>query len=187
MRNCCTYRASYAYYLIRLGKQYLSSIPNNQRREPTELEWKIATKYNASFGYDVTRIKPIPNPVFLYELSQLSDTNITRAEIFRKDVQDFLGLQQSLPILGHHKPGKYVQNTTLQQQIDQYKINICDDKYSDIRNELLVIAQESSIWIREVFINSPTVYVSSHDYFESLLEKWIIDPCTTRRTATAIK
>jgi hypothetical protein len=46
-----------------------------------------------------------------------------------------------------------------------------------VREELMVLARQSSWWIRKVFLNSPTVFVSSRDYFETILQGWMKDPC----------
>ena len=86
----------------------------------------------------------------------------------------------------HSKPGKFIYNNKTQQQINQLKINICDNKYQLLRDELLLLAQQSSTWIRTVFINSPTVFVSSKDYFDKLLRQWMIDPCTINNTSSTV-
>ena len=63
----------------------------------------------------------IPNKIFLYTTEQLTDTNEMRTEIFRNDVQEFCGLQLSLPIpcikLG------ILRDETTQTQKDGLKIN----------------------------------------------------------------
>lgn len=199
-QNCCTLKANFAHYLIRLGKQYLTTtttnindspsgiintttiIPIEQRRQPTQLETEIVWKYKRE-AYNITAIDPLLNPIFLFDLNQLStidetDESKKRIHILRNDIKEFLNLKNELPELLHFKPGLNYQNDIIQKQINKMKINICDKKHDLIRAELLIAAQQSSIWIRTIFINSPTVHISSRDYFIQLLESWMIDPCT---------
>jgi hypothetical protein len=56
-------------------------------------------------------------------------------------------------------------------------IDICDERYGLVRAELMKNAIAASRWIREYFLESPDVTVSSPEYFRSLLEGWMTDPC----------
>ena len=108
----------------------------------------------------------------------MNDTNITRQTVFRRDIELFLNLSNPLPSnIPKERPGLRYSNPQIQDYVDQYKINICNDKYIVVRRELLQLAQDTAIWIRNVFINSNGVYVSSQDYFEQILDKWMFDPC----------
>jgi hypothetical protein len=198
--------------LIRLGKQYLTInttilsndtnhittvptiIPIEQRRPPTDLEQEIVWKYKRE-GYNISTIQPLLNPVFLFDLNQLSSSSTTshmfdetnetirmarqeRMKQLRYDMKQFLQLQHDLPDLVHYKPGRQYNDEQIQNEINQYKINICHSQHDTVRKELLHVAQQTSEWIRTVFINAPTVHVSSRDYFIRLLESYMIDPCT---------
>lgn len=189
MLNCCTFYSNFAHSLIRLGKQYINEddnlpIPIDQRRQPTELENKIVGQYRRE-RYNISEVEPVLNPVFLFELSQLSDRNTTRADEFRTDVQSLLGLKSSLPDMIHFKPGQYIHNDTTQNEIDKRKIDICDDEYKPVRDALMVYARDTSTWIRTVFLNSPTVYYSSREYMDEILLSWMIDPCSVDKPSSS--
>lgn len=168
--HTCTHKSDFALSLMNLGKQ---NYP--QPRLATPLEFEITSRYNR-YNRNVTEISYMPNPVFLFALDQLGDANSTRNLQFRQDVSSFLGLQELLPALPHAIPGK---RRTQAEQIrrDKLKINICDDEFMPLRNDLMSFSVRNSMWIREVFINSPTVFVSSRDHFEEIMEGWMKDPC----------
>jgi hypothetical protein len=165
----CTSKGDFASGLFSLGK---TNFP--EPREPNQIEKVILSRRRNSINF--TDIPFVPNPVFLFELDQLGDTNATRVLQFRKDATDFLGLRQLLPDLPHHIPGKKRDDED-QRQRDAMKINICDEKHRVVREELMILARQSSWWIRKVFLNSPTVLVSSREYFEEILQGWMKDPC----------
>jgi hypothetical protein len=58
-------------------------------------------------------------------------------------------------------------------------IDICDAQYGPLRIELMKNAVDASRWIREYFLRSPDVTVSSPEYFRRLLKEWMQDPCDT--------
>lgn len=127
-------------------------------------------------------IKLLPNPVFLFETSQLADTNATRAAAFCNDLSRFVGLpaneslSESLP---HHKPGK-VWSPARQQVLDAAKIDICDSQHLSVRRDLMRIARTSSVWIRRFFLQQTEqrgITVSSPAYFDEIMEDWMNDPC----------
>lgn len=165
----CTDKGDFAYSLLKLGQQnYPSSRP------ATKLELEITGRRNYSF--DTTKVEYMYNPIFIFELDQLSDNNATRNELFRSDFTKFMGLKEPLPALPHFIPGKK-RDTKEQVSRNALKIQICNDEYQIVRNELMILARATSRWIREVFLNGPTVTVSSREYFESILEGWMHDPC----------
>lgn len=130
------------------------------------------------------KIVPTSNPVFLFDVDQLNDKNATRIEIFQRDLQSTLGLEQrfgkSPP---HYSPGK-VWGAALQAKRDKFKIRICDDKYSILRKALMQIAVDASEFIRSSgFLDHPDVRVSSREYLEDILKnRWTKDPCLTVET-----
>jgi hypothetical protein len=168
----CTNKGDFANSMLKLGKQ---NYP--YARPATDLETTIVARYSAmNRTFDTTTAEYMPNPVFLFELDQLSDSNTTRSELFRNDFTRFMDLKERLPTLPHYKPGR---KRPEHEQInrDSMKIQICDDEYKPVREELMVLSKSNSLWIREVFLKSHTVYVSSRDHFESILEGWMKDPC----------
>lgn len=113
------------------------------------------------------------NPVFLYEINQLHDENATRAEHFLRNLEQFIGLKQELEPI-------HVSSSSTGQPKKEKKIDICNVKYRFIRAELMKNAVEASKWIREYFLQSPDVVVSSPEYFDTLLKTWLVDPCALK-------
>lgn len=130
--------------------------------------------------YKILRGNVIPtaNPVFLFDVDQLHDSNATRRNTFEHDVQDLLGLGHGLGPPPRIRPGK-VLTKRLQADRDKFKIRICDDRYIPLRTELVRMAREASGWIRTSgFLDHPDVRVSSQEYLEHILEtRWMKDPC----------
>jgi hypothetical protein len=112
----------------------------------------------------------IPNKVFLYDVSQLSDKNQTRNAIFRRDLSDFIGLRAPLDPLP--KSNKDHREHKMEAAID-----ICDDEFVQLRSELVEVGISASKWIREYFLDHPDVMVSSRERFEEILMTWLEDPC----------
>lgn len=109
------------------------------------------------------------NEVFMYEVSQPFDHNRTRAEIYTKDISNFIGLSRPLePIVPRaSKGGNY-----------HYAIDVCDDKYIQLREELMAVSRNASQWISRYFLDHPDVTVSSKEHFRNdILASWMTDPC----------
>ena len=136
------------------------------------------------------KMTPLPNPVFLFEVSQLHETNATRKQAFQQDVSNFLGLEENDPLpleLPHSRPGQ-VWDAETQAQKDASKIDICRSEYDEIRRILLRQSRTSAVWIRRVLLPTGRVRVSSPEYFDQLLDQWMTDPCgLTESTKTAGK
>ena len=175
----CTYRGNFAHHLMKLGKHIGATT-----RPYSPLEQEIANWY-PKYSYEPHDIQPLPNEIFLFELSQLGDKDDSRKRQLRSDIQDFLGLTQDLPEAIHYTPGKKWDEKT-QAEKDRLKIRICDDQYLPIRTELMQQARYSSQWIRQVFLDSPGVHVSSRPYFEELVEQWMTDPCNNKTDTTEL-
>ena len=118
----------------------------------------------------------LPNKIFFLDTLQMADTNETRAALFRKDLQDFLGLKRELPPVPHVRPGK---ERKAANHDDFKKIDICRPENEELRQELMRISEKASLWIRKYFLNSPDVIVSSRNYLEEIFATtWLQDPCT---------
>lgn len=125
----------------------------------------------------VSIIPKMKNKVFFLDLRQLSDTNQTRSKIFRQDLQQFLGLRHDLTPVFRARPFKQLE-LTLDKKSKRHKIqSICDLKYLPLQQELYPMAQKASLWMRNYFLKSADVVVSSPDYVEELLETWMHNPC----------
>lgn len=162
MFHTCTEKANYAYYLLRLGKQV--QLPNH---EYSEMEEDIVGHYRKQY-YNLSAVEYMPNPVFLYEITQLPT--------LAPALESFLGLKTPLPPLPHVKPG-LEWHAEIQEQKDSLKIEICDDEYERVRQELLRLGKQSSEWIRTVLLHSPDVVTANRTEFEELLDAWSQDPC----------
>jgi len=154
---------------------------------------------------DVPRL---PNPVFLYDVSQLS-----RPE-FWNDVREFLGLDDdtaaeqqrqssessssnatSTSSSNERAPGAAAKvlrvspgrrtgwNDTEQFGKDSKKIrDVCSREYLPLRRELMKLSRRTSLWIRQSgFLEAPDVSVSSLAYLRDvvLAKEWMRDPCGT--------
>lgn len=144
-------------------------------RQPSSLEEEIVGRYRRGW-FNVSAVPYMPNPVFLFEMHQLSDTDPKRTVAFRKDIQSFMGLKGELPEILHHRPGRNW-GKDKQREKDGKKIDICDEQHKRVRRELLRLGGLGSQWIRDVFLASPDVFVSSRPYLEELLLDWTQDPC----------
>lgn len=158
--NVCTEEIRYNDHLSLLGK--------TDRTDPEEL------KLLSPLLPRHRKLPKLENPVFLYEISQMHDSDESRSAQYRADLQQYLGLQEPLEPLAESKeshgdhPNK------------DLEIDICSPKLSSVHAELMQIARDSSIWIRNYFLQLPEVYVSSPDHFDELLENWMVDPCVSR-------
>ena len=118
---------------------------------------------------------PTKNKIFLVETSQLVDQDWFRQQELMGDLQAFLGLKHGFK--NGIPPAHPAPKSDTQAIRDKRKIDICHDQYKHLREELMQGARESSVWIRERFIHSQDVFVSSPDFFEQALMSWMEDPC----------
>jgi hypothetical protein len=152
--NVCTEEITYHDHLSLLGK--------TPRTDPAELALLSPLP---KVRRQQTTLK---NHIFLYEITQMHDPN----EQFRKDLQSYLGMKQMIAPLQ--------ESEELHGDRQPNEIDICEDRYVDLRRELMKIARNSSVWIRSYFLKSADVHTSNQVEFETLLEKWDADPCESR-------
>lgn len=176
--HTCTGKGDFAASLLHLGKQNYHS-GEGPRRPPSPLDAIIMSRYPRYHG-NASDVAHMDNPVFLFELGQLGDSNETRNEQFRQDVSRFMGLKEPLPALPHEIPGKK-RSDTEQERRNRLKIDICDDEFRPVRNELMALSIENALWIRGVFLLNPTVFVSSRQHFFVIMDGWMRDPCESAR------
>jgi hypothetical protein len=159
--NVCADEIRYNDHLSRLGKTPRSNAEELALLSPITKEDRELPK--------------LENPIFLYEISQMHDSDEKRAAQYRVDLQNYLGLNEPIAPLTEDKevhgdhPNK------------DKEINICEESHRELHDELMKIARDSSLWIRHYFVTLPDVHVSSPEYFNELLESWMIDPCVARR------
>mmetsp|Transcript_10795 Transcript_10795/g.22090 ORF Transcript_10795/g.22090 Transcript_10795/m.22090 type:complete len:526 (+) Transcript_10795:35-1612(+) len=163
-QGVCAWRANFHDFLSRLGKTPMTT---SSERELLVL------------GLDPV-LTPV-GPVFLYELSQLteSDDGGIRSEQFRKDLGNFLELSTEIPPFPKlDTSGRFDSVPGIKRLTDESKIHICDTEHDDIREVLMEKAKMSSVWIREYFLHSDEVVISSRNHFIDIIERWMYDPCT---------
>ena len=112
----------------------------------------------------------MPNEVFIYDMEQLADRNKTRISRFGRDIQEYVGLNEEMPPIVHENEGKL-------KPAAQAYMDICDSKYDSLRVELMKASKRASLWIRKYFLDGDSVYFSSREYLEEILETWMYDPC----------
>ena len=174
----CTLKSDWAYYLFQMGKHLVRADGTRVDDYPlSDLEDVLINRnpYRPN-PYTVTDIQPIRNPVFLFELGQLGDTNETRRTQFQTDVQHYLGLNTPLAPVHHFVPGREWP-PAVQAARDRLKINICEYDYIPLRRELLRQATLSADWIEQVFLSSHQVFSSNPEHLRELLATWRVDPC----------
>lgn len=148
-RGVCTDGANFHQQLVLLGKT-----------EQTDEELALFT-HNHHYKDGV-----IPNPIFLYDVHQLGDSNAERQAQFVKDLQNFVGLPTPLPEPPFHA------HTEAENPLE-----ICNDEYKELRMALVDAGHRASEWIRRYFLTSPSVYVSNRGHFLAQLDTWKTDPC----------
>lgn len=118
-------------------------------------------------------IVPTTNEVFLIELKQLNPEQ-EASKTLAEDLQNFLGLPNPLEPLKPYTPETDLieDDGMLNQMID-----ICDNQHNKVRSVLMDSARDAAKWIKEYFLKSPDVIVSSRKEFIRLLDDWDRDPC----------
>ena len=142
-----------------------------------ETELDKAFREAKPVGTKNLKVKAMKNKVFLFEMTQFADTDATRSQRLKDDLRHFLGVTHDFNSTAPHKvPGKKWP-PEIQAVRDNFKMHICDDQHKDVREVLMKGARETSIWIRESFIKSPDVHISSPEFFEQAMLNWMDDPC----------
>ena len=119
-----------------------------------------------------------PLKIFIYMDEQTKRQRCRARRTFSKrDLQEFLGLET--PIHDLKKVPKELANVN-SIRFPEY-LDICEERYDDIRIQIIRQGIRSSRWINEEFIESSDVVVSSKEHFRSLLSAWGEDPCQSGR------
>eukprot|EP00550_Attheya_septentrionalis_P011736 CAMPEP_0198301492 /NCGR_PEP_ID=MMETSP1449-20131203/51829_1 /TAXON_ID=420275 /ORGANISM="Attheya septentrionalis, Strain CCMP2084" /LENGTH=288 /DNA_ID=CAMNT_0044003589 /DNA_START=268 /DNA_END=1131 /DNA_ORIENTATION=+ len=90
-------------------------------------------------------LSPTPLKVFLYDVSQLQDPDKSRNSDFRSDLQQFLGIEKKIEPFG-------MRNVVANQGNFSEMVDICEDKYKDLRVRLCKQGEKSFHWIRDKFL-----------------------------------
>jgi hypothetical protein len=160
-----------------------------------QAEFRIfSIKEQKSIRKDLPVPHPLPNPVFLYDTSQLKmgddgDKTVTQQQQqqqqqqydrFVTELKQFLGLSQDFPPMMKLSPGKKDLEETEQAHRNALKVNICDDAYAPQRTWAMESGARSSKWITGYFLKSPHVSVGNREHFVQILESYGKDPCIER-------
>jgi hypothetical protein len=172
MKNTCTEKGNFAIHLLKLGKQN-----QNSTMASTERAERVLRLYKRKW-YNASEVPVLPNPVFLFDVEQLGDSNYSRSRQFSVDVQQFLGLEGEMPPLVRTRPGK-AWGPVVQAKKDALRIDICEVEYAPLRSNLMTMSRANADWIRNEFLDYPGVHFSSRDFLEEILDKWMVDPCET--------
>ena len=116
-------------------------------------------------------LEVVPNPyqVFVYHLEQISDKNITRSQIFKNDFQEYLHLKTPI--------AEWPQNKVFHETFPE-EMNICDEKFRELRKDILVNARIASSWIKDRFLDSNDVVIGdSLENFIGILNSWSSGIC----------
>ena len=173
----CTHMGAFHAKLFRLGKTSMESKEELNLLRPflSTDDVDIWNPTDGSFRND--KIPRMKNKIFFLDLRQMSDTNRTRSRQFRKDLEQFLGLEHDLTPVFRARPFKHLE-LSLDDESKQHKINdICDPKYLPLQEGLTHMARQASLWLRNYFLKSEDVVVSSREYLEELLETWMENQC----------
>ena len=181
-QKVCTHRARFHSALGRLGKTSGSSddelnllFGRQQSSEVVEDSSMSTAISNENVGSSSSRRlqqqeeqhNGIPNQVLLYELNQIHNPNTS--QYFTQAIQDYLDIaEESLPKISSYH---------------QYKprtIDICNEEHEEVRKVLLDIGIESSTWIQDYLMKSPSVNVVDSDSFGYLLDDWKVDSCLNK-------
>mmetsp|Transcript_18736 Transcript_18736/g.53890 ORF Transcript_18736/g.53890 Transcript_18736/m.53890 type:complete len:475 (-) Transcript_18736:229-1653(-) len=154
-QNVCTDRAKFHHQLSRFGKT-----PMNSKEE------------NDLLVHDMD-IVPSNGTVFLMDIAQLFPSEKASRHLAR-DLSNYLGLRQQLPSLKDVPPDS---SRYTDPERTKYFINICDDEHRYLREVLVGIGTDAYTWIRDYFLGSRDVVVSSREDFLELISKWQYDPC----------
>lgn len=141
--------------------------------------------YRANFSNHLQNIESW-RQVFLYHVDQLREDQ--DGPRFRQDLGEFLQVLRplSLPMIWI-KPGQTDLTQEKQQEIDALKMDICQERYTNLRQVLMAQGTKSAKWIQDVFLLQSNVVVSNHERFAALLNSWHSDPCDQRNVTTKVE
>eukprot|EP00537_Pseudo-nitzschia_pungens_P003882 CAMPEP_0172363706 /NCGR_PEP_ID=MMETSP1060-20121228/6984_1 /TAXON_ID=37318 /ORGANISM="Pseudo-nitzschia pungens, Strain cf. cingulata" /LENGTH=510 /DNA_ID=CAMNT_0013086505 /DNA_START=159 /DNA_END=1691 /DNA_ORIENTATION=+ len=215
-KGVCFSRASFHRSLAKWGKTPLLFLPPEEVADGTDSRFNYTNyKKDDEFALfteahqkllkkEMGAIDISPNPMFLYEVSQLRmpnaivDDNERDKEAdesyndFVLSLQAFLGVPQNvsaMPAMIRESPGKKEGiNATEQLRRDRLKIDLCDDKYEIPRQWLLEIGSNVHVWIENYFMKSPhNVFAggisgsAASSQFLKTIRSYGTDPCLERK------
>lgn len=162
--NVCTNNANFHHFLARL-----LFTPMNTTEELDLLGTGVR---HSSY--------PFTGNMFIMESSQIADDDPNRLQLFRNDLERFLGVEHNvLPdiALGEKQNAVSTSSKTKMKELGIRQMNICSEEFRPLRDILLQNGASASEWIKDYLLQSPRVVVSSKDFFLESIAKWKLDPC----------
>jgi hypothetical protein len=194
----CVGRAGFLGNLVRLGKTPLGYDNSTSTKNEREAEWGIfSKKEQRSLQKDLPVNQVSPNPIFVYDTSQLKVPNIVKDspetisimqqnhDKFVQSLKAYLGVSLDFPPMIQRKPGRTDLNATEQARRNALKVDICSDVYQKHRNWLLDAGKRNKEWILGYFVKSPGVVVGNRNHFREILDYYDVDPCIERKQKTS--
>ena len=156
-----------------LFHRHLSFLGKTPRQDAAENDLFVLDEPNSPKSSKQPRppSEALPNQIFLFETSQLADSS--HLDRFRQDLSDFLELPSPLGSLTRRKNAASTTSGIKGMDICQHDL---------LRAVLMDISRKASMWIRNYFLQSPDVTVPCPDQFETILESWMLDPCTATKS-----
>lgn len=212
--GACFPRANFHSSLVKWGKTPLLSVGNSDKDYESYYdtgynrgdEWKLfSKKERRKLEGDVNKTEISPNPIFLYDVSQLhipsttgnagddERSNQNHYDNFILSLQEFLGVPKNVSAMSpmiKKSPGRTQGiNATEQERLQSLKIDICDEELAVARKWLLEIGADMAKWITKYLAKSPhgvyfgggTANDGSSRLLE-ILESYGNDPCPERRS-----
>lgn len=202
-QGACLPRANFHWALVKWGKTPLLSLDkkgydsyygDNYQKDK---EWELFSKKEIkNIKKEIETSFISPNPIFLYEVSQLRmHDDETKSEKDYEDfvlsLQGFMGVSKNvsaMPTMIKESPGKKgLDNNQQQARLDGLKIDICDERFITARKMLIDIGANVAEWIITYFAKSPhgvTLGGGVNDDGSSrlleILESYKNDPCPER-------
>jgi hypothetical protein len=154
-KDVSTDAARYDLFLKQLGKTNLT-----------------VSQFGDFVGRSHMGVRPNTMKIFLYSLDQIEDKDDTRVSSFRSEIQSFLQLKAPISPFTHENKNQFVGRKGYPETI-----NICESRFSELRNILTRHGSTTEKWVTNEFMKSNEVFVANRDHFLSTIRGWSIDPC----------
>ncbi|KAL7564723.1 hypothetical protein ACA910_010137 [Epithemia clementina (nom. ined.)] len=196
--DVCLARARFHVFLSYLGK--------TPRQSEDERSLLLGGGTSSKHSTLREEYPPIPNPLFLYDLSQTdAATYPDMAQQLQKDLSQFLRLPDTDPLPAHNcskemipdrtttpnttaaagaATASSVDTTAAASYWNVKKLDICEPQFDSLRATLVQIGAKAAQWLLEYFILSPTVIVSAPEFLAQQLQSWHSDPCTSSSSSS---
>ena len=101
------------------------------------------------------------------QILDLSRINSTKGMAIRGELERHIGLE----------PGTLLHRPFPPPDSYEKLIDICNDEYEVVRNELVERGERAARWTLEYILESDRVIVPNREDFIELIKSWRVDPC----------